>query len=239
MSLLLLLLALQAGDAEAGAALEKFRIAFKAKEAEERAAAVTELAKTQHEKVVVRLGQLLTQDQKEVRMAAARGLGAVSVADLKQKAVNHLAKALAPNAAEVNVAIAIVDALEEIAPNAGLVVLHQHFTSPAIPVARTAIEVAERFKRRESVPPLVALVKYLEVASREALNVGPEGRREVVGGGLPGAGAPVDPEAPRREKVLKPAALKALETITKKSFKTAREWETWWKEKGADFKSGR
>jgi hypothetical protein len=49
----------------------------------------------------------------------------------------------------------------------------------------------------------------------------------------------VDPEAPRREKVLKPVAFKALEAITKKKFQTRREWETWWKEKGEEFKSDR
>lgn len=233
MTALLLLLSLQADDATK--ALDKFKTAYKAKEVADRAAAVTDLAKTEHEKVLAKLAQLLVVDAKEVRLAAVRGMGNLTQTDLRKKAVTYLSKSIPANAAEVEIVVVIVETLELIGPGVGLAVLHQHFVWPSIPVAEGAILAAGKLKKKESVGPLITLLKILQLSSREAQNVGPGGRT-VTGGGLPGVGGgAVDPDAPKREKALTPQAQRSLEAITKMSFKTWKEWEAWWKEKGPDF----
>ncbi len=233
MNTLLLLLALQADDP--AQALNAFKTAYKSKVVAERAAAVTELAKTEHEKVLAKLAQLLVVDGREVRIAAAKGMGGLRQTNLRKKAVTYLSKAIPPNAAEVEVIVAIVESLELIGPGVGLAVLHQHFVWPTIPMGEGAVIAAGKLRKKESVGPLITLLKILQLSSREAQNVGPGGRT-VTGGGLPGVGGgAVDPNAPKREKALTPLAHRSLEAITRMSFKTWKEWEAWWKEKGPDF----
>jgi len=233
MTALLLLLALQADDS--AKALDKFKTAYKSKEVADRAAAVAELAKTEHEKVLAMLAKLLVVDAKEVRIAAAKGMGDLRQTDLRKKAVTYLSKSIPANAAEVEIIVVIVETLELIGPGVGLAVLHQHLVWPTIPVAEGAILAAGKLKKKESVGPLITLLKVLQLSSSAAQNVGPGGRT-VTGGGLPGvSGGAVDPDAPKREKALTPVAQRALEGITKMSFKTWKEWEAWWKDKGPDF----
>ncbi|HEV3028369.1 MAG TPA: hypothetical protein VG457_12395, partial [Planctomycetota bacterium] len=50
-------------------ALEKFKAAYRSKEVSDRALAVTELAKTPHEKIYAKLGALLVVDDVTVRIA--------------------------------------------------------------------------------------------------------------------------------------------------------------------------
>lgn len=239
MTLAILALALLLRD-EAADALKQFDAAYKSKEAAARAAAVTELAKTDHEKVISKLEKLLVVDAKEVRLAAAAGLGVVREAkDHNKREMAALTKGIVPNYPEREVILAIVAALDKFGDGVGLSILHQHFSSPDIPVARAAVEAAGELRKKESVPVLIAFAKYLEASARDASNVGPNGRT-VTGGGLPGiggaGGTAGDPEAPKRARALSPLVAKTLESITKKSFKTTPEWESWWKKEGSDFK---
>src|SRR5215831_16345593 len=108
MNILMLALALFAADDDtaATAALDKFKADYKSKEATVRASAVAELARTPHDKVTAKLGQLLMTDEKEVRIAAAKGLGAV--AENRRKPVAYLIAAAGPNAREPLVMAAIL-----------------------------------------------------------------------------------------------------------------------------------
>lgn len=233
-----LLLWLSAAPDEAADALKKFDAAYKSKDSAARAAAVAELSKVDHEKVIAKLEKLLVVDAKEVRLAAVKGLGvAREDRDRAKKATSALARSIVPNAIfDAAVVAATVEALEAIQETLGLSVLHQHFAHPTPAVAKGAVDAAAILRKKESVPLLIQLARLLEAAAREALNVGPGGSRPVTGGGIPGTGGVPDAEAPKREKVVKPAVLIALERITGKSFKTVREWDEWWKKEGADFR---
>ncbi|HLF93224.1 MAG TPA: HEAT repeat domain-containing protein [Planctomycetota bacterium] len=233
--MLILMLALLLQD-DPAAALKTFDAASKSKDAALRAAAVTELAKTDHEKVLAKLAKLLVVDAKEVRLAAAAGLGIVrETQDHNKKEITALTKGIVPNHAEREVVLAIVASLDKFSDGLGLSILHQHFPSPDIPVAKTAVEAAGELRKKESIPVLIAFAKWLDAAARDATNVGPGGR-VVTGGGLPGVGGTAgDPEAPKRARALTPVVTKTLESLTKKSFKTPAEWEAWWKREGSDF----
>jgi len=222
----------------AGDALRIFEAAYKSKDPAARATAVAELAKTDHEKVLAKLEKLLLVDVKEVRIAAAQGLGIVrETKEHNKKEMTALTKGIVPNYAERAVLLAIVEALDKFGDGVGLSILHQHFPSPDIVVSKAAMEAAAEIRKKESVPVLIAFWKYLEAAAHDAVNVGPNGRT-VTGGGLPyvGGNTAGDPEAPKRAKQLSPVASKSIEAITRKTFKTPQEAEAWWKKDGADFK---
>ena len=69
----------KADDTAATEALEKFNTDYKAKETTGRVGAVADLAKVQGDKIVVKLAQILASpDEKEVRIAAAKGLGSAT-----------------------------------------------------------------------------------------------------------------------------------------------------------------
>ena len=217
-------------------ALKKFDTDYKSKDASVRATAVTELAKTAHEKVISKLGKLLVVDAKEVRLAAAAGLGIVrETKEQNKKEIEALARGIAPNFQDRSILLAIVEALDKFGEGVGVAILHQNFVAPDIPVARAAIEAAGEIRKKESIPVLILYLKQLEAAVRDANNIGPNGRT-TTGGGLPYVGGnAADPNAPKRYRELGPVVTRALESITKKTFKTTPEWEAWWKKESSDF----
>jgi HEAT repeat protein len=233
----LIALLLQAPDeAAVKDALEKFKTAYKAKEPSDRAMAVAELAKTPHDKVIVKLGALLVVDDMTVRIAAAKGLAAAT-GDNRKKAVTFLSRAFGPNAGDPFVPAALVEALETMQEELGYAVLKANLKSPDSATSRAAIEAAGQIRDKSFVAPLIEHARFLEAAAREATNVGPGGRT-VTGGGIPGVGGVVgDPDAPKRARLLVPLIHKSLESITKQSFKTVNEWTEWWKKNEADFKA--
>lgn len=239
---LVLIVALGQADPSVEAALERFKTAYKSRDVSARVQAVAELAKTPHEKVQAKLALLLAVDEKEVRLAAAKALGEVSDTpehkDARKKAAQQLSKGIAPNAKEPGVIVAIVRALEKISESLGIEVLKQNMALPNTEVAKGSVQAAAELKEKSLIEPLIKVWAWLEAKSREASNLGPGGRK-VTGGGLPYVDQnAVDPEAPRRAKVVIPEIQKALETITGKSFKTPKEWEEWWKKEGPAFKVG-
>lgn len=216
-------------------ALEKFKVAYKSKDVAERASAVAHLARTQHDKVIARLGALLVVDDVTVRIEAAKGISGAT-GDLKKKGAALLARAFGPNAGQPLVSKALVEALETLQDGLGYAILKANLRSPDVSTSRAAIEAAGEIRDKSFVAPLIELLKALEASAREALNTGP-GARTVTGGGLPGVGGPVgDPDAPKRARLLTPIARKSLEGITQQSFKYVREWEEWWRRNEADFK---
>src|SRR5579859_4232028 len=88
-------------DKEAEDAIVKFKSAARSPEVSVRVAAVRELGQTEHEKVLKVLANILETEDKVVRIAAAKVLGAYQ--DKKPKAVIVLAASLGSNAKEPDV----------------------------------------------------------------------------------------------------------------------------------------
>jgi hypothetical protein len=241
-ALLALTLALQQNDPPAKEpstkeALERFGKAYRAgREASDRAVAVADLARILDDKVIAKLGALLVVDDMTVRIAAAKGLSAAASADHKKKAVNVLSRAFPGNAGEPLVVVAIVESMERMQDGLGYAVLKANLRSPDPQTSKAAIEAACQIRDKSFVGPLIDHGRLLEAAAREATNVGPGGRTVVGGGMIPGGGTAGDPDAPKRARLLSPLLHKALESITKQSFKTFPEWADWWRKNEADFK---
>jgi hypothetical protein len=237
---LMLVLALQADpppakDTSVNDALEKFKKAIKAKDVVDRVAAVVELAKTPHEKTYAMLAKLLAVDDLTVRIAAAKGMSTATGEQIR-KNVNFLSKAFPGNIGEPLASAALVESMEAMQEGLGYAVCKANLKSPDPNTSRAAIEAMGQIRDKSFIGPMIEHARFLEAAAREALNVGPNGKT-VTGGGLPYVGGTAgDPDAPKRAKVLVPLLHRALESITKESFKTVAEWQTWWKRFEADFK---
>jgi len=218
-------------------ALDRFSKAYRAaKEPSDRAVAVSDLARTLDDKVIAKLGALLVVDDMTVRIAAAKGLSAAATAEAKKKAVNVLSKAFPANAGEPLVVVALVESMETMQDGLGYAVLKANLRSPDPQTSKAAVEAAGQIRDKSFVGPLIDHARFLEAAGRDATNVGPNGRTVTGGGMIPGGGAVGDPDAPKRARLLVPLIHKALESITKQSFKSLAEWTDWWRKNEADFK---
>jgi HEAT repeat protein len=242
MPTLILMLSLLAQAAakpdETGAneALDKFKIDYKAKEASARAAAVTVLAATQAEKVYMRLGQVLTSsDEKEVRIAAAKGLGGAT--EDKKKVASILSSAATPNSRDAAVEAAILEAIGKVGEQSATATVENSFKSKDVLILKAAVEAAGELKSRSSVPLLIDLCKRLEQAAAAAPTTG----GNYGGGKLPGVGSGgvTDDQAKERERVIKPIVIKVLGNLTKTNYSLAKEWEDWWRTEGGKFMSGK
>jgi HEAT repeat protein len=199
-----------------------------------RAAAVSELAHTQRAAVLSTLSELLSVDEAPVRLAAAKGLGEFT--ESKPKAAAALLNALGPNAKECEVVAAILIALGTLGEETALPTIHQHFGSKDFKdkeylVAQAAIRAAGKVRSRDSLAPLIDLVRELEKA--EGVNQGGRSVKDSTAAGgppAPGSNPQVD-----RAKALRPVVLKALKAITREKWPTAKEWEIWWDRHQATF----
>jgi hypothetical protein len=224
-------------EAAATAALEQFKTDYKAKDAGARASAVATLAATSHDKVYAKLGQLLGLDEAEVRIAAAKGLGGAK-AENPKKPMTYLLNGLAPNAKNPPVVAAILEALGKLRQEAALPEIEKHLKARNLAEGKAAVEAVGEIKSRNSIPALIALLKWLEDSAKEAPEYngggGGKGGKGFGGGNLPGTGGGgvVDEEARERDTVLRPIVHKVLQSITGLKLSSRKDWEDWYKETG-------
>ena len=242
MIVLLLAALLQAApdDAAATAALDKFKVDYKSKDKSERVTAVAELAKTPHDKIIVKLAALLGVDEPDVRIAAAKGL--TEQTENKKKSSLALAGGISPNltAVFVPVAVAILDQLGTLKEDVIAPEVEKHFAkSDPLDVQKAAVVNSGKIKSVTSIDPLIKLLKELELEAQK--NNGPAGAGKIkgIGGkGVPGkAGAVKNGTADDRDRAaeLLPAVRAALTAITGASCPDAKDWEAWWNEHRATF----
>ncbi len=227
MTELLLALALLGGDDPAvDEALARFKSSYASPSAGNRAVAVSELCRVQHEKTFARVAPMLATEAKEVREAAARGLG--NFLDYKKLAVPALIAALGPNDKQPTVQIAIFDGLAKLDDPAALPAIHKYFEAKDGKVASAALLAAGAIRNLSSIDPIIAQMKEVEKLANQKGG----------GGGAPGVSIPGggnDPQKTRAKEVLK-ATIKAMQLLTKEKWTTSNEWQIWWSRRKATFK---
>lgn len=220
MTLLFAFLA-QADEAAAQRALEQFRVAYAKPDASARAAAVAELAGTRHDLVLRKLGALLLTDEKEVRVAAARGLSGFE--GQKKRAAAALAGAMDPNAKQPDVLTAILQALGTLKEEESLPFIHRCLKRRETAVASAAVAAVEAIHCPElSVDPLVEALrgyeKTVKMADGDAGGGGAGGLIAIPGGG----------DEVKHARELRARIIKAFQKWTGERWPTAGEWENWW-----------
>jgi HEAT repeat protein len=227
-TLLLLLSALAPDDKAADDALERFKTSYASPSAVNRAVAVSELCRTPHEKTLARVAPLLSGEAKEVREAAARGLGGFG--DYRKSVLPILLAGLPANDKEPSVQIAIFDGLGKLDDPAALPTIHRYFEDKDGKVASAALLAAGAIRSVGSIDAILEQMKEVEKLA---------GQKNTGGGGAPGINIPGgggnDPQKARAKEVLK-AALKAMQLITKEKWTTSQEWQIWWGKRKATFK---
>jgi len=234
MILLAIVLALAPQDeAAAKAALDTFKTSTaKSKDPKAHAEAVAELAKTPHESVAARLGSLLTTDDKDVRIAAAAGLGTFNKPpELRVSAAKHLTQALTAgaNVRLVEVRVAIFAALGALQEESAANAVKAHFDDRDPKIAGAAVSAAGAMKCKSLVEPLIQVLRDCERTLKgDAL---PLPLPPTKGGKPPPPPTPqkdTDKEKKDRANAVIGSAESALSTLTQQNFKTSDEWERWW-----------
>jgi HEAT repeat protein len=228
MAAILALLATLADDKEAEDALARFKGSYTpTASVVARAAAVSELSRTQHEKILARLAGLLGQEAKEVKAAAAKGLG--NFKDFKKQAVGILAASIGPNGKEPEVQAAIYEALGLLGDPAALPALHKGIEDKDAKAASAAIVAAASFKNAATIDLILKEFEDAEKANKA--NSG--GGASVPGFSVPGGGG-ADPAKTRAKEVVK-ACNKAMQLVSGDKYTTCGEWKIWWSRRRATF----
>jgi HEAT repeat protein len=206
---------------------------------DEKIAAVNYLAQHHHEKIVKVLAPLLIEGSLPVRIMIARSLAQFAGIDAAARELLSGLQAQANSGKKQGaVRIEILRALGALrykpaAPEVGKLVGDKE-----VWVAKAAIDASSRIRFQEAIPLLIKALSRIE---------GKEGDSEVTANPLEGivegvdAGSlfkpdPRQPKRPSERELLKGPIQGALQSITKQSFASAKEWESWWAKNKATFK---
>ncbi len=235
-------------DAAATEAITAFDSTLsKSKDSSARVSAVLTLAKTHHEKVVNRLGTLLTHEEKGLRIAAAQALATFKDSpDLKKPAAHAIGSAISSgsNQKESEVLVALFTALGHLQEESSASVLKSHYDDKDAQIAGAAVTASGALKAKSLVDPLIELLRDCEKKSQTTDTSGggnPKARpvksSSKGGGGGTGQEPPPDAEAQKRMRAqnLLPTVQSALQTLTGQTFQASVEWEKWWAKNRASF----
>jgi len=231
-------------DAAAASAVSAFdKQWLKDKSSDARVAAVGELAKVQHAKVADKLGSLLTSEDKQVRSAAAAGLGTfTSSPELKKAAAKHLSSGLSAgaNSNDPDIKIAILAALGALQEESTDKKVKDYFEDKDHKIASAAVTAAGQLKAKSMVDPLIQVLRECEETIKKATTPGSVtqqklGQRDTARKAAPGVGK--DPERDKKDRAnaLVGPSLTALATLTGQNLKTSDEYEKWWTKNRSTF----
>lgn len=218
----MVLFLMPADEKETEDAIQRFKAAMKSPELATRVVAVGDVGKLQNVRVLRVLASCLVTDDKAVRIAAAKSVGGFQ--EKKPQAVAVLADGLEANAKEPDVQAEILSAMKVLREEAALAPAYRHLDDKNEKVAEAAIGVTGVVRSRNSVDPLIKLMKKLLTAG------------EGVSSGDGSFDVPPDEALRERARKLEAAAAKALGSITGEKWSTAQEWAGWWKSNSGTFK---
>jgi HEAT repeat protein len=201
-------------EKEADEAIHRFKANYRNPAAPARAAAVTELARVHHEKVLKQLAVLLTSDVGLVRQAAAKGMGGFS--EHKRLAGSLLRAAIGPNSKDSDVVAAIFEALGNLDDPEAIPLLRDHFDDRDPKIAKAALAAIGTMRDATSIELIIERMKKCEKIMASDARVDKDNRdqaKEIVG-----------------------VCIKALQAITKEKWTTSKEWEIWWGRNKGTFK---
>jgi len=234
--LLALSLSPQSDDAAATEAITAFdAVLSKSKDPSARVAAVGTLEKVHHERVVGRLGALLTsREDKGLRIAAAQAMPSFKeVPALRKSAAHALSSGLSAgtNQKEPEVLVAIYTAIGHVGDESSCSVLKSHFDEKDAQIAGAAISAAGSLKQKSMVEPLIEELRDCEKKAKDPQTSGGNVKPgKTMKSGTTGGPAANDPEMQKRQRAQNLIGIvqQALGTLTGQNFVTADDWEKWW-----------
>ena len=241
MCLALILAAATQDDKEAEKAatdaLEQFQKAFKGTDPES-SAAIDDLAKIQHPKVVSKLGSILNgATPSPARVAAARALGGFT--ELKKAATAALANAIQANSKEPGVLSQLFQSIGKLQDPSAVPLLTRYYDEKEAGLAQYAIFTTGQVGCPGGIDPLISVLARNEKAAKPStgagIGVAANGNNPNQGGGVVVSSNSNSAQRDRAQALVS-AANQALKEITKEQLTTADAWSVWWAKNKATFK---
>ena len=224
-ALLLLLCGAGPDDDAAKEKIKEFRAEMrKARTEDDFVACVENLGGMQHKKILAELAGWLRKSTGPVRREAARQIAKY---EKDVKAAGLLLKAAAKEKDEDTV-VKFLECVGEIKARPSGKTLTAFFRNRITNIAATACEAAGEVKSRDTISPLITLLKQLEAIKDDPNEPG--------GPPMPGPGAGDENEQVQRKRQLMPVVLRALKDITDEKYAKAKGWERWWAKNRKTFK---
>ena len=110
--------------------------------------------------------------------------------------------------------------------------LTRYFKHKTVNIAQSAIEAAGMLQSRDSISPLISLLKELDSIQD---NPNTPGGPPMPGPGVPAGGGGNNEQLQRKRQLLSVVQL-ALRDITDERFNKPRDWEKWWQRNAKKFK---
>jgi HEAT repeat protein len=206
---------------------------------DEKIFAVNTLAQYKHERIVKVLAPLLTEASLAIRIMTARALAQFSGVDA---APREMLTALQSQAnwgkKQSAVRIELLRGLGSLHYKAGAVEVSRFVDDKDVWVAKAAIDAAARIRMQEAIDPLLKALRRIEGREGDAeINLSP---LDDIFAELRGNLFKPDPrqqqKRPSEREFLKAPILAALQSITKQTHASARDWESWWTKNKPTFK---
>ena len=231
--MILLLMALSFAvqdDAAAAEAIATFEAAWlKTKDTNERVSLVNTLSQTQHEKVVFKLGGVLSHADRPVRQAGVQCLKSYSGGTAPQKKAATKAlidgMTLTINVKDLEFKEAVLGALGVLQDESAVPTLKTNLEDKTLRITSAAVSAAVALKHKDLIEPLISLLRESEKTLKAAGNPTLKGKKHTSA-----KRDPNDPEALKEERAaaLIPAVQGSLESLTAQKFANGEEWERWW-----------
>ncbi|MBV8881059.1 MAG: HEAT repeat domain-containing protein [Planctomycetaceae bacterium] len=208
---------------------------------EDRILAVRALAQYRHEKIVRVLGPLLTEASLAVRVMTARELGQFAGVEAASKELLAALRS-SSNAGkkETPVRIEILRGLGNLRVGEAAGDVAKLVEDRDVWIAKAAIDAAGKIRTPEAMVPLIRSLRRIESRNGDAetsLNPFDELFPEMITGStLLRPDARQAAKRPSEREVLKAPILGALQLITRQTWESAKEWETWWTKRKGSFR---
>ena len=208
---------------------------------DDRILAVRALAQYHHERIVHVLSPLLTEGSTAVRVMTARELGKFAGVDAAPRELLAALRSPANAGKEkAPVRIEILRGLGALRYAAASGDVSKLVEDRDVWVAKAAIDASGRIRTPEAMTPLIRSLHRIESRNGDAesgLNPFDELFPEMpLAGTLLKADARQAAKRPSERDVLKEPILAALQTITRQTLESSRDWESWWAKRKATFR---
>jgi hypothetical protein len=194
--------------------------------------AIENLGALQHARVLAELKTWLSKPSAEICIAAAREISRYP----KDKDASDTLLAAVGNRKDKETQIKLLKYVGEVGFRPAASKLTGFFRHRDADIAREAVDSCGKLKSRDAMEPLLALLKELDAIRDQNDPVG-VGNVGGLGGGLGGGiVGGTNNEQTVRKSTLTPGVQRSLGDITNQNFKTAKEWEDWWRKNKGTFK---
>jgi HEAT repeat protein len=206
---------------------------------DEKIFAVNTLAQYKHERIVKVLAPLLTEASLAIRIMTARALAQFSGVDA---APREMLTALQSQAnwgkKQAAVRIELLRGLGSLRYKSGAVEVSRFVDDKEVWVAKAAIDAAARIRVQEAIAPLIKALGRIEGRDGDAeISLGPlDDVFAEIRGNLFKADPRQQPKRPSEREFLKAPILAALQSITRETHTSARDWDSWWTKNKLTFK---